>query len=135
MEVGPLARYVVAYASGHEEITEQINTVLRVLDVPVTALFSTLGRTAARGIETLYCADLQLQKTGELADAEDLLEQAHGGDVLVRCWGRATVEHTAMGPNTTYPCEPVESTEGPDQGRSRRPSPEHPCRVPPGGTS
>ena len=59
MEVGPLARYVVAYASGHEEITEQINTVLRVLDVPVTALFSTLGRTAARALEAQRCAHLQ----------------------------------------------------------------------------
>jgi hydrogenase large subunit len=28
MEVGPLARYVVAYALGHKEITEQINLVL-----------------------------------------------------------------------------------------------------------
>ncbi|MDH4166175.1 MAG: nickel-dependent hydrogenase large subunit [Gammaproteobacteria bacterium] len=56
MEVGPLARYLVAYASGHEEITEQINYVLRTLDVPVDALFSTLGRTAARGLEAQWCA-------------------------------------------------------------------------------
>ncbi len=51
MEVGPLARYVVGYAKGDKEITEQINFVLKILDVPVTALFSTLGRTAARGLE------------------------------------------------------------------------------------
>ena len=56
MEVGPLARYVIGYASGHEEITEQVNTVLRVLDVPVTALFSTLGRTAARALEAQWAA-------------------------------------------------------------------------------
>ena len=56
MEVGPLARYVVGYASGNKEITEQITMVLKTLDVPVSALFSTLGRTAARGLECQWSA-------------------------------------------------------------------------------
>ncbi|ASF48015.1 nickel-dependent hydrogenase large subunit [Methylovulum psychrotolerans] len=56
MEVGPLARYVIGYAQGDKEITEQINVVLKTLDVPVTALFSTLGRTAARGLEAQWAA-------------------------------------------------------------------------------
>jgi len=56
VEVGPLARYVVAYARGNKEITEQITMVLKTLDVPVTALFSTLGRTAARGLEASWAA-------------------------------------------------------------------------------
>jgi hydrogenase large subunit len=56
MEVGPLARYVVGYAKGDKEITEQINFVLKTLDVPVSALFSTLGRTAARGLEGQWAA-------------------------------------------------------------------------------
>ncbi|MGD0962141.1 MAG: nickel-dependent hydrogenase large subunit, partial [Methylomonas sp.] len=56
MEVGPLARYVIGYARGDREITEQINYVLKTLDVPVTALFSTLGRTAARGLEAQWAA-------------------------------------------------------------------------------
>ena len=56
MEVGPLARYVIGYAQGNKEITEQINFVLKTLDVPVTALFSTLGRTAARGLEAQWAA-------------------------------------------------------------------------------
>ena len=56
MEVGPLARYVIGYAQKNEEITEQINLVLKTLDVPVTALFSTLGRTAARGLEAQWAA-------------------------------------------------------------------------------
>ncbi len=43
----PLARYIVGYTQGHEAITEQINFVPETLDVPVDALFSTLGRTAA----------------------------------------------------------------------------------------
>jgi hydrogenase large subunit len=59
MEVGPLARYVVGYAAGHAEITEQINATLKALDVPVDALFSTLGRTAARALEAQRCCYLQ----------------------------------------------------------------------------
>ena len=56
MEVGPLARMLVAYAAGHEEVQEEVNTALQALDAPVDALFSTLGRTAARGIETRLVA-------------------------------------------------------------------------------
>jgi hydrogenase large subunit len=56
MEVGPLARYVVAYAMGKEEFKEPVDMVLKKLDVPITALFSTLGRTAARGLECSWSA-------------------------------------------------------------------------------
>lgn len=56
MEVGPLARYIIGYAKGDSEITEQINFVLKTLNVPVDALFSTLGRTAARGLESQWAA-------------------------------------------------------------------------------
>ncbi len=52
MEVGPLARLLVAYASGSKEVQEVVNEALKALNVPVGALFSTLGRTAARGLET-----------------------------------------------------------------------------------
>jgi hydrogenase large subunit len=56
MEVGPLARLLVAYASGSQEVTDVVDSTLRTLDVPVTALYSTLGRTAARGLETKLIA-------------------------------------------------------------------------------
>lgn len=56
MEVGPLARYVVAYASGNEEIKAQVDGLLGALGLPLTALFSTLGRTAARGLECSWAA-------------------------------------------------------------------------------
>lgn len=56
MEVGPLARMLVAYASGREEVKDVVNATLKKLDVPVAALFSTLGRTAARGLETKLIA-------------------------------------------------------------------------------
>lgn len=59
MEVGPLARYIVGYASGHEAIRDQVDRLLRTMDLPVTALFSTLGRTAARALESEYCGRLQ----------------------------------------------------------------------------
>lgn len=60
MEVGPLARYVIGYAQGHEEIVDQVEPFLRELDVPVTALFSTVGRTAARALEASWAAHKQL---------------------------------------------------------------------------
>jgi hydrogenase large subunit len=56
MEVGPLARYVVGYAMGRPDIKEQVDMVLKKLDLPITALFSTLGRTAARGLECSWAA-------------------------------------------------------------------------------
>jgi Ni,Fe-hydrogenase I large subunit len=56
MEVGPLARMLVAYASGHDGARELVTEVLGRLDAPPSALFSTLGRTAARGIETVLVA-------------------------------------------------------------------------------
>ena len=56
VEVGPLARYIVAYARGNKEIQEQVNGALKALDVPIGALFSTLGRTAARGLECQWAA-------------------------------------------------------------------------------
>ena len=56
MEVGPLARVLVGYAKGREDFKEVVNKALKDLNVPVTALFSTLGRTAARGLECVLAA-------------------------------------------------------------------------------
>jgi [NiFe] hydrogenase large subunit/hydrogenase large subunit len=56
MEVGPLARLLVAYAAGHKPVQEAVNGVLKKLGVGPAALFSTLGRTAARGIDCLLIA-------------------------------------------------------------------------------
>lgn len=53
MEVGPLARVLIGYAKGIPEYKELVDATLTKLNVPVTALFSTLGRTAARGLETI----------------------------------------------------------------------------------
>ncbi|MDX2068514.1 MAG: nickel-dependent hydrogenase large subunit [Haliscomenobacter sp.] len=57
MEVGPLARVLVGYAKGIPEFKEVVDATIKHLDVPVTALFSTLGRTAARGLEAQLVAN------------------------------------------------------------------------------
>jgi hydrogenase large subunit len=57
VEVGPLARVLMLYASGHEQTKELVGMTLKKLDVPVQALYSTLGRTAARTLETKLIAD------------------------------------------------------------------------------
>jgi [NiFe] hydrogenase large subunit/hydrogenase large subunit len=57
MEVGPLARMLVAFVSGHARVKELVSAVLKQLNVGPEALFSTLGRVAARGIETQIIAE------------------------------------------------------------------------------
>ena len=57
MEVGPLARVLMLYAKGHEQTKELVEMTLKKLDIPVTGLYSTLGRTAARTLETKIIVD------------------------------------------------------------------------------
>jgi hydrogenase large subunit len=66
MEVGSLARLLVAYASGSGEVKEVVDGALKTLGVPVGALFSTLGRTAARGLETRLIARWAKEFYGQL---------------------------------------------------------------------
>lgn len=61
MEVGPLARVLVGYASGRDDFKEVVNSALAALGVPAAALFSTLGRTAARGLESKLVAQWSLE--------------------------------------------------------------------------
>ena len=75
MEVGPLAHVLVAYASGHKDVKPMVDDLLKRLDAPPAALFSTLGRTAARGIETQLIA----QRLSVWYD--DLVGRIKGGDV------------------------------------------------------
>jgi len=67
MEVGPLSRMLVAYASGHERVRQLVDHVLGQLGVGPAALFSTLGRVAARGIETLVMAEKMVDWLDELS--------------------------------------------------------------------
>jgi hydrogenase large subunit len=72
MEVGPLARMLVAYAAGKEPQKTLIDNTLAKLNVPAAALFSTLGRTAARGLES------QLNATWALEFYDRLVENING---------------------------------------------------------
>jgi [NiFe] hydrogenase large subunit len=56
METGPLAHVLVNYARGDAATKALTDAVLTKLNLPPSALFSTLGRTAARGIETAVIA-------------------------------------------------------------------------------
>jgi len=51
MEVGPLACMVVGYARGNEKIKKVVDDFLHRTGLPMDALFTTLGRTAARMLQ------------------------------------------------------------------------------------
>ncbi len=94
MEVGPLSRMLVAYASGHAEVKELVNSVLSKLNAPPTALFSTLGRIAARAIETQLMAR-QVPKW-----IDELDQNLNHGDLRVHNgekWDPATWPKSAQG--------------------------------------
>jgi hydrogenase large subunit len=61
MEVGPLARVLIGYAKGISDYKDVVDSTLAKLNVPITALFSTLGRTAARGLETILTSKWGLE--------------------------------------------------------------------------
>jgi hydrogenase large subunit len=94
MEVGPLSRMLVAYASGHQEVKAAVDGVLAKLNAPATALFSTLGRIAARAIEAHVMAGQVSKWVAELGDKlghGDL--RIHNGDK----WDPATWPKEAQG--------------------------------------
>lgn len=61
MEVGPLARMLVGYAAGNDDIKGAVTDALGALKAPASVLFSTLGRTAARAIESQLAAKWGLE--------------------------------------------------------------------------
>jgi len=94
MEVGPLARMLVMYASGHKQAQDLVNFTLKHLDVPVTALFSTLGRTAARTLETKIFVDAMQ------GWYDQLIANIKAGNVRTfneKLWDPATWPKTAQG--------------------------------------
>jgi quinone-reactive Ni/Fe-hydrogenase large subunit len=94
-EVGPLARLVVAYAQGHTELKGLIDGTLKAAGLPVTVLFSTLGRTAARAIETKYVAD---HIEGWV---NQLIANVKAGDT--RTWTPCEVPRSGQGRGMTEP--------------------------------
>ena len=75
IEVGPLARIVVGLAAKDERITKYATNFLAKLGktlnlgkpAPASVIFSTVGRTAARAIETELMADIMEEWVDELA--------------------------------------------------------------------
>lgn len=57
MEVGPLARCLIGYHQNKPEFKEPVDQLLSVLKLPKEALFSTLGRTAARALESVWAGN------------------------------------------------------------------------------
>ena len=49
-EVGPLARFIIGYATGDPKIKDLVASPLKATGLPAKVLFSTLGRTAARAL-------------------------------------------------------------------------------------
>jgi len=100
MEVGCLPRMVLGYLQPKQypEIHALVDGALKKLDVPVTALFSTLGRTAARGLETAYCVKQQQQQF------DKLMANLKAGDLNtanIEKWEPATWPKEAMGAGFT----------------------------------
>jgi len=91
MEVGPLARVLMLYAKGHKPTQELAGYALKKLDVPLAAMFSTLGRTAARTLESKIIVD---QMLGWL---DNLLANIKAGDL--------TVHNPAKWDPSTWPAE------------------------------
>ena len=94
MEVGPLARLVMIYAKGHEPTRALADQALKTLDLPLAAIFSTLGRTAARTIESKIFADQMM------VWLDQLLANIKRGDLSVhsdRLWDPATWPAEAKG--------------------------------------
>ena len=57
MEVGPLARVLMLNAKGFEPAVDITKKALSQLELPLEAVYSTLGRTAARTLESKIIAD------------------------------------------------------------------------------
>ncbi|HVN71910.1 MAG TPA: nickel-dependent hydrogenase large subunit [Desulfomonilia bacterium] len=94
-EVGPLARMVVGYAQGDERIKPLVDNTLKATGLPATVLFSTLGRTAARLLETKLVADYTETWVNEL------VANIKAGDT--NTWTRCSVPKSGKGRGLTEP--------------------------------
>ena len=68
MEVGPLASMLVSYAKGNEKIKKVVDDFLNETGLPAAALFTTLGRTAARCLQTKAIVDYGLETFNTLIE-------------------------------------------------------------------
>ena len=96
-EVGPLARVAVNYVAGDSAVQGLVNPVLSHFDAPPSALFSVLGRHAARALECKYVADsmadwvLQLKPQEPVYTDYTMPEEAAGMGLV--CGPRGALGH------------------------------------------
>ncbi|MBL4953846.1 nickel-dependent hydrogenase large subunit [Neobacillus sp. OS1-32] len=87
METGPLARMMVGYAAGKKDIVNIVDDTLKKLGLPISALQSALGRTVARGIESVLISEWMRN------DMDALLKNIKNGD-------QVTFDRSKWEPNT-----------------------------------
>ena len=68
METGPLARMLISYADGRPQVKTLLDSTLSQLHLGTGALFSTLGRQLARGVETVVVAQQALVVLAQLRE-------------------------------------------------------------------
>jgi quinone-reactive Ni/Fe-hydrogenase large subunit len=75
VEVGPLARLIVAHAAGDERVRSAMDAYTGKLGLPFDAWYSTVGRTAARALETKIVGDaipgMLAELTANVATGDD----------------------------------------------------------------
>ncbi|EZP77461.1 nickel-dependent hydrogenase large subunit [Parageobacillus genomosp. 1] len=87
METGPLARMLVGYALKRDEFVSLIDDTLKKLNWPLEAMQSALGRTVARGLESVLVAKWMRD------DMDALLKNIKNGD-------QVTFDRTKWEPET-----------------------------------
>ena len=94
MEVGPLARALVAYAAGVPAVKQAVDATLKKLGATPAALYSTLGRVAARALES------QIVMSRLEGWLDELDRNANSGDVRIADtskWDPSTWPSSARG--------------------------------------
>jgi Ni,Fe-hydrogenase I large subunit len=94
VEVGPLSRVLIAYARKDKRFTALVNDSLAQLKVGPEALFSTLGRTLARGLESVVLAEHSMTLLDRLQG------NIAGGDLRIhddRLWDPSSWPKKAQG--------------------------------------
>lgn len=94
METGPLARIMIAYALGRKDVKKLVDDTLAKLKIPLSALQSALGRTIARGLESVLIAKWMRE------DMDQLLANIKNGNQVTfngSKWEPETWEKSAKG--------------------------------------
>lgn len=94
VETGPLARILIGYAAGKEEVKTIVDDTLAKLNIPLSALQSALGRTVARAMESVLVVKWLRE------DMDQLLENIKNGNQITfnsSKWEPETWEKSAKG--------------------------------------